>query len=71
MRLSYLSNKYMGVILARLIELVDEDLIREICLSAIHRLEVSITETKNTIDDMVLLPILKILVTILDEEDKV
>lgn len=69
MRLDGVFRNWSPFILERLLDLVDENLMREVLTQAIEGLKTKVVGSETKWDDRIILPLLEILLLIVDEKD--
>ena len=70
MRWGGIMAQWAPMIIERLIDLVDADLMREVLTQAIEKMKERIVETETSWDDRVLLPLLEILKLVVEEPNQ-
>jgi len=70
MKLSGITATWLPIIVERMMDLVDEDLIERILNQAIERIEKAIERSENKWDDRIILPLLEIVKLAWTEEKK-
>lgn len=68
MKISGILANYAPYVLQRVLDLVDPDLIDQVVNQAIEKMEQIVLDSENKIDDTCVLPVLKMMKLILDEE---
>lgn len=69
MRLNRALNTWAPFVLDRLVDLVDEDLMRQVLTQAIEGIKGSILDSKTKWDDRLVLPILEMMLVIIEERE--